>query len=56
LSAAARIVVPGGSIIMTSACDDGLPETGGFASILDGFGGPAEARDVLAPIKTIIML
>jgi len=48
LSAAARIVGPGGSIIMASACEDGLPETGGFTSILDGFGEPAEARAVLA--------
>ncbi|MBN1382288.1 MAG: DUF2088 domain-containing protein, partial [Deltaproteobacteria bacterium] len=48
LSAAARIAAPGGSIIMTSACQDGLPETGGFASILEGFGSPVEARNALA--------
>lgn len=47
LSAAARITVPGGAIVMAAACKDGLPRTGGFASILDEFAGAAEARNTL---------
>jgi len=47
LSVAARIVSPGGSIIMAAACEDGLPDNGCFSSILAEFREPLEAIETL---------
>ena len=42
ISAAARIVERGGTIIMASECRDGIPEHGNFARIMGSAGTPAE--------------
>lgn len=44
MSAAARIVRPGGAIIMASECSDGIPIHGAFGEIIKG---TASAEDVL---------
>jgi len=40
LSAAARIVRPGGAIVLAAACADGLPEHGRYAALLAQGGSP----------------
>jgi nickel-dependent lactate racemase len=42
LAAAERVVAPGGIIVMASACDDGVPDDGAFARILDRAGDVEE--------------
>jgi nickel-dependent lactate racemase len=48
LSAAARIVRPGGAIILVAACADGLPAHGGYAELLQRSGSPQGVFDLLA--------
>ena len=48
LSAAARIVRPGGAIILVAACADGLPAHGGYAELLQQGGSPQGVLDLLA--------
>ncbi len=40
MSAAAEIVKPGGVIIIAAACEDGLPDYGGYAHLLKRAGSP----------------
>ncbi len=47
ISAASRICRPGGAIVMLSACEDGLPEHGGYGSLLRLAGTPAGALKLL---------
>jgi nickel-dependent lactate racemase len=48
VSAAARIIKPGGSIITASACEDGLPNHGGFVNILRQGKTPQDLVDLIA--------
>ncbi len=48
VSAAARLVRPGGAIILVTACDDGLPANGGYAKLLKRAGTPHAVLDLLA--------
>lgn len=48
MSAAARIVKPGGAIIMAAECRDGLPDHGRYASLLKEAGSPQGFLDMLA--------
>ena len=48
LSAAARIVRKGGSILLAAACEDGLPEHGRYAALLIEAGSPAKILEMLA--------
>lgn len=48
MSAAARVVRQGGSIIMAAACEDGLPDHGLYASLLAQAGSPEEVLEMLA--------
>jgi lactate racemase len=50
LSAGARVVKPGGDIILAAECRDGVPEHGMFGRILRGTRNPRELLDrILAP-------
>jgi nickel-dependent lactate racemase len=42
MSAAARIVKPGGAIILAAECSDGLPDHGEYAALLRSAADPAE--------------
>lgn len=48
MSAAARIVSDGGTIIMAAACQDGLPDHGRYAGLLTEGGSPQGVLDMLA--------
>jgi nickel-dependent lactate racemase len=48
LCAAARVVRPGGAILLASACADGLPSYGGYADLLRRGGSPQGVLDMLA--------
>ncbi len=48
MSAAARAVKPGGAILMVAACNDGLPDHGKYAELLDEAGSPQGILDMLA--------
>ena len=48
MSAANRIVRPGGTIIMAAACADGVPAHGGYADLLRQAGSPQGILDMLA--------
>ncbi len=48
MSAAARIVRPGGTIIMAAACEDGIPNHGCYADLLKQAGSPQGVLDMLA--------
>jgi lactate racemase len=48
MSAAARIVRPGGAIIMAAECRDGLPDHGRYAALLREAGSPQGFLDMLA--------
>ena len=48
LSAAARIVRPGGALVMCAACNDGLPNHGQYAALLAQAGSPQGILDLLA--------
>jgi nickel-dependent lactate racemase len=48
MSAASRIVRPGGTIIMAAACEDGLPQHGRYAALLKQAGSPQGILDMLA--------
>lgn len=48
MSAAAKIVKPGGAIIMAGACQDGLPAHGRYAELLTQGGTPQGVLDLLA--------
>jgi nickel-dependent lactate racemase len=48
LSAGARVVRPGGAILLVSACADGLPSHGGYAKLLRRGGSPQGVLDMLA--------
>lgn len=48
MSAASRIVRKGGAIIMTAACQDGLPDHGRYAELLEEGGTPQGVLDMLA--------
>ncbi|MHB8629735.1 MAG: nickel-dependent lactate racemase [Aggregatilineales bacterium] len=48
MSAANRIVREGGSIVMASACEDGVPEHGRYREILAEAGSPKAALDRIA--------
>jgi nickel-dependent lactate racemase len=48
VSAAARIVRDGGTIILAGACADGLPDHGGYAAFLAEAGSPARVLELLA--------
>jgi nickel-dependent lactate racemase len=47
MSAAARIVRQGGTIIMAAACEDGLPDHGLYISLLTQAGSPKAALDLI---------
>lgn len=48
IHAASRITRDGGAIIMLSACEDGLPEHGSYASLLRRAGSPQNALAMLS--------
>jgi len=48
MSAAARIVRPGGTILMAAACEDGLPDHGLYAQLLAGSGSPEKVIETVA--------
>jgi nickel-dependent lactate racemase len=48
VSAAARIVRDGGTIILAGACADGLPDHGGYATFLEEARSPARVLELLA--------
>jgi nickel-dependent lactate racemase len=48
MSAAARLLKPGGAMIMAAACADGLPDHGGYAGLLAEGGSPQGVLDMLA--------
>ena len=48
MSAAARIVRPGGTIVMAAACEDGIPNHGCYAELLQRGGSPQGVLDMLA--------
>lgn len=47
MSAAAQIVRQGGAIIMASACEDGVPDHGGYAELLQRGGSPQGVLDMV---------
>jgi nickel-dependent lactate racemase len=47
MSAASQIVRKGGTIIMAAACEDGLPDHGGYAALLAEAGSPQGFLDML---------
>jgi len=47
MSAAARIIREGGTIIMVAACEDGLPDHGLYVSLLTEAGSPQAALDLI---------
>jgi nickel-dependent lactate racemase len=49
MAAAARIVTPGGAIVIASECRDGLPNDGHYARILEASASPEDALTHLAP-------
>lgn len=48
MSAAARVVRPGGAIIMAAACEDGLPDHGLYAQLLAEAGSPEKILEMIA--------
>ena len=48
MSAAARVVRPGGGILMAAECSDGLPDHGKYAELLAQGGSPQGVLDLLA--------
>jgi len=48
MSAAERIVRPGGTIVIAAACEDGLPLHGSFAELLGAAATPVELLDLIA--------
>jgi lactate racemase len=48
MSAAARIVRPGGAIFMVAACEDGVPNFGLYGELLERAGSPAQALAMIA--------
>jgi nickel-dependent lactate racemase len=48
MSAASRIVKEGGAILMAAACQDGLPDHGRYAELLQMGGSPEGVLDLLA--------
>jgi nickel-dependent lactate racemase len=48
LSAAARLARPGGAILLAAACQDGLPEHGGYSALLQRAGSPQKALEMIA--------
>jgi nickel-dependent lactate racemase len=48
ISAAARVVRQGGTIVLVAACADGLPAHGGYAGLLHQGGSPQGVLDLLA--------
>jgi lactate racemase len=48
LSAAARVVRPGGAILLAAECSDGLPDHGRYAELLAEGGSPQGVLDLLA--------
>lgn len=48
ISAAARVVRPGGTIVLVAACADGLPAHGGYAGLLHQGGSPQGVLDLLS--------
>ncbi len=47
MSAASQIICQGGTIIMVVACDDGLPDHGGYAALLAQAGSPQGVLDMI---------
>jgi len=47
MSAAAQIVRQGGAIIMATACEDGVPDHGGYAELLQRGGSPQGVLDMV---------
>ena len=48
MSAAARIVRPGGHILLAAACEDGIPDHGRYLALLEEGGSPQGVLDRLA--------
>ncbi|GMQ79002.1 MAG: nickel-dependent lactate racemase [Anaerolineae bacterium] len=48
MSAASQIVCQGGAIIMAAACEDGLPDHGGYAQLLQEAGSPEAILQMIA--------
>ena len=48
MSAASQIVRTGGTIIVAAACQDGLPDHGGYAALLAKAGSPQAVLDMIA--------
>lgn len=48
LSAAAQIVRPGGAILLVSACEDGLPNHGRYAALLEEAGTTSKMLEMLS--------
>lgn len=47
MSAAAKVVKPGGTIICAAECRDGIPDHGSYAEILGSAGSPAELLEMI---------
>jgi nickel-dependent lactate racemase len=54
MSAAARIVKKGGSIIIAAECRDGIPEYGCYGSLLKQFGNPEQLLESIMTSNEII--
>ena len=48
MSAANEIIREGGAIIMAAACEDGIPDNGGYADLLVRGGSPQGVLDMIA--------
>ena len=48
MSAASQVVKEGGAIIIAAACEDGLPDHGGYAALLAEAGSPQGVLDMVA--------
>jgi nickel-dependent lactate racemase len=48
MSAASQVVKEGGAIIVAAACEDGLPDHGGYAALLAEGGSPQGVLDMVA--------
>jgi nickel-dependent lactate racemase len=54
MAAAARILHPGGSMVIASECSDGLPNGGHYAQMLEASSDPDDALNHLAPAGATI--
>jgi nickel-dependent lactate racemase len=55
MSAAARIVQPGGTILMASECSDGIPNHGNFAELMHMGATPQDILDYVYAQKKVVL-